>query len=94
MEDGEFNHMMQQINNENILNNLLNIQQIEQVIDDRIHLRRVYRIRKRLNPFEEYDEGDFRRRFRFTKNEVHELYGLINGDNTLEPQVIFFNLNF
>lgn len=94
MEDIELNNLLNQINNENNLNNLFNIRIIGEVLNENIHLRRVYHIKERLNPFDKYDEHEFRRRFRFTKNEVQQLYNLIDGDNSLEPQVISSRFNF
>lgn len=94
MEDIDLNNLLNQINNENNSNNSFNIRLIEEVLNENIHLRREYHIKERLNPFEKYDENEFRRRFRFTKNEVQQLYNSIDGDNTLEPQVIFFRFDF
>lgn len=95
MEDAdlELNFLMNIIDDQNNVNNLLDIQQIEQILNENIRLRRPYHIRNRINPFREYDEKEFKCRFRFTKQEVRRLYNLIDGDNTLEPKVEFFVSN-
>lgn len=88
--DFELYFLLNQIDNQNNLNNLLNIQHIEQIQNGNIRLRRSYRIRNRIDPFTEYNEKEFKCRFRFTKHEVHQIYNLIDGDNTLEPKVSSF----
>lgn len=59
---------------------------------------RKYNVRKRFDPFVEYTNIEFKRRFRFCKNQVRYIYDLIDGADTLEPMVIFFlfttNYNF
>lgn len=52
--------------------------------------RRKYRYRKRFNPMVEYDDSEFKRRFRFSKEETREIYRLLNGAQTLEPTVFLF----
>lgn len=47
--------------------------------------RKGYKIQRRRNPFHEYTEEEFRRRFRLTKTIVWYLYDLIGAD--LEPLV-------
>lgn len=85
--DLELFNLYNQINDQIIVDNFLIIQIIEQMIHQNIPRRKIYRIKKRLNPFEALDEDEFKRRFRFTKNEVHMLYDLLDGANTLEPEV-------
>lgn len=59
-----------------------------QPINRRIRMRRKYTIRRRIDPFEEYDELDFKRRYRLSKEQTRRLFDLIDGNNTLEPMVI------
>lgn len=49
--------------------------------------RRKYNVRERLDPFIYYDAREFKLRFRFTKEEVEEIFELINGKETLDPLV-------
>lgn len=49
--------------------------------------RRQYRIRRRIDPMIEYNRREFKRRFRFSKEEVRYLFNLIDGPNTLQPMV-------
>lgn len=51
-------------------------------------MKRKYTVRRRIDPFEEYDEPDFRRRYRLSKEQTRRLFQLIDGNNTLEPMVI------
>lgn len=88
-EDLELFNLYNQINDQINADNLLNIQIIEQMICQNTPRRKTYRVKRRLNPFEDLDEDEFKRRFRFTKNEVHMLYDLLDGANTLEPEVNF-----
>lgn len=50
-------------------------------------IKKKYTIRNRIDPFEEYDDDEFRRRYRLSKEQVNNLYELIDGQNTLEPMV-------
>lgn len=88
-EDLEVLNLLNVMNNQNNVENLLNFHIIEQIMPENIHLRKTYRIKKRIHPFEDLDDNEFKRRFRFSKNEVHTLYDLIDGANTLEPKVNF-----
>ena len=45
-----------------------------------IHVRQIRHLRDRLNPLEEYDEEDFRLRFRLTKDSVSDLVKILNKD--------------
>lgn len=47
--------------------------------------RREYKIQTRRNPFDQYTEEEFLRRFRLTKTTVRYLYDLIGAD--LEPLI-------
>lgn len=83
-EDIDFFNLMNAINN---LNNQINLLNRDYLEIRRNNVRRKYRLRKRIDPMTEYDDAEFRSRFRFTKHEVREIYGLINGAQTLEPLV-------
>lgn len=83
-EEFELHNLLNEIDNEN---NLINIQIMEGMIYNNVPIRRKYHVRKRLNPMEDYDDDEFKRRYRFTKNQVQELYNLVDGQNTLEPTV-------
>lgn len=50
-------------------------------------IKRKYTVRKRIDPFQVYDENEFQRRYRLSKAQVNNLYELIDGRNTLEPMV-------
>lgn len=78
IQDIEFHNMLNNINNINAVDFLNNYNQVP---------RRSYTIRARIDPFEELDENEFFERFRFTKDETHEIYALIDGARTLEPLV-------
>lgn len=95
MEDMELYNLLNEINNMNNLvnlQNLHNLQMIDMLANEHIRQWRKYRIRKRLNPMEDYDDSEFKKRFRFSKVEVEQMYNLIDGQNTLEPLVSFFHL--
>lgn len=62
------------------------IDRLEDEISLLIRNRKPYRIQVRRDPFIEYTDNEFRRRFRLTKNTVHYLYNLIGAE--LEPLVI------
>lgn len=53
-------------------------------------VKKPYKIRKRLQPFVEFSESEFKRRFRLSKDSVHYLYALIG--TSLEP--LKFRENF
>ncbi|KAL4231881.1 hypothetical protein ACF0H5_009457 [Mactra antiquata] len=46
----------------------------------RNYLRREILFWDRMNPFEYYDDNEFRRRFRFRKNSVMDLIRLVGDD--------------
>lgn len=74
------------------LNNFLNLRFLnyfkwrEGVIRRR-KIRREYRIRRRINPLTEYNNLHFKKRFRFSKEEVKYIYELVDGQETLQPMV-------
>lgn len=70
----------------NIQNNFMNMQ-LSRIINGRKKFRRKYRVRKRIDPIREFDESEFKYRFRFSKREVREIYNLIDGPTTLDPMV-------
>ena len=45
-----------------------------------IHVRQIRHLRDRLNPLEEYDDEDFRLRFRLTKDSVSDLVKVLDKD--------------
>lgn len=53
--------------------------------------KREYNIKKRVDPMAEYSRRDFKKRFRFYKDEVEYLYHLIDGPNTLDPIVNYLS---
>lgn len=83
MEDQEIFDEINEFNHQNNVNNA-NLFQLLELIDQP---RRKYTIRRRVDPFEMYDERDFRARYRMTKAMVRVLYDLIDGPHTLEPMV-------
>lgn len=69
--------------NVNNLNNINMIHFVEEVENP----KRKYKVQKRIDPFEIYDEDEFKARYRLSKELVWKLYNLIDGPITLEPQV-------
>lgn len=61
--------------------------QLSRIINGRKRIRRKYRVRRRIDPMREFNESDFKYRFRFSKREVRHIYNLIDGPNTLDPMV-------
>lgn len=45
-----------------------------------VHVRRVRHLRDRFNPLEEYDDEDFRMRFRLRKDSVSDLAKILDKD--------------
>lgn len=80
----DFYRLLNEIDNEN---NLVNLQLIEAMDRNFFRIPRKYHIRKRLNPMSDYDNEEFKQRFRLSKVEAYQLYDLIDGSNTLEPAV-------
>lgn len=60
-----------------------------QMLEDVNFFKRNYTVRPRLDPFVEYDEREFERRYRLSKALVKKLYLLLDSENLLEPQVNF-----
>lgn len=88
-EDNEFNNLLNNINDNNNMNNL-------NFLNDRANVRfiRKYHVRNRRNPFVEFDEAEFIRRFRISKAEVTHVYNLIDGPENLEPLVKYFSYDW
>lgn len=85
-EDNELNHFFDNINNINDLNNINHLNNREQLIIQ----KRKHHVQERRDPLEIFDNDEFKRRFRISKEEVRELYHMIEGDEHLEPLVIRF----
>lgn len=79
-EDFELYNFLNDMNNFNALYYLQNF-------EEHFWVRRKYHVRNRIDPMIEFDDEEFSRRFRFGKNDVVEIYNLIDGPNTLEPLV-------
>lgn len=77
------NNLNQMVNNNNIQN-----QRIIEMIGLMANQKRKYKVQKRINPFEIYDDNEFKGRFRLRKSKVEELFGWLDGANTLDPMVI------
>lgn len=82
-EDLEINNLLNNINN---YNNLLNLQILE-ILERGNSFPKKNRVRRRNDPMIEFNNRDFKNRFRFYKNEVNNIYELIDGSNTLKPIV-------
>lgn len=63
----------------------LEVDDLENEISALTKVKKKYNIRHRVNPMDIYDEKEFRRRFRLSKDSVRYLYDLIGKD--LEPLV-------
>lgn len=89
---------MEQYDNEvlDFLNetNAFNIQRTAEVVNLVENQPRKYTVRKRLDPFVEYDDLEFQRRYRMSKANVWKIYDLIDGRNTLEPQVCMMQFEY
>lgn len=90
MEYQEFFDLMNLLNNENYNNYFLYLELVNNNLNlnENQNICRKYHVRERRNPMDEYDDSEFKRRFRFTKREVKTLYDLLDGQTTLEPKVI------
>lgn len=80
-EEFEFFDLINQLENEN---NLLHFELLD-FFNSNIKKRQ--NVKKRINPFVDYFDHDFKQRFRFSKDEVNQLYNSINGPQYLEPMV-------
>lgn len=74
------------INNYFVYENLMNFVNVVE------NPARKYNVQNRIDPFEIYDDAEFTRRYRMSKEQVQSLYEMIDGQNTLEPQVPNFQL--
>lgn len=82
--DLELYDVLNLINDVNNQNNSVNLEYLQAKNEQ---YTRKYHVRKKINPFEEFDDNEFKIRFRFSKEEVKHLYDLIDGPVTLNPQV-------
>lgn len=83
--DDEVMRVIDDINQVNVDDYLQNVNLVELLGDE----KRKYSVKQRIDPFEIYDEPEFARRYRFSKEFVHELFAMIDGPNNLEPFVCF-----
>lgn len=69
-----------------------NFEFLEEVRD----IKRKYKVLPRINPFQRFDDDEFKRRYRLSKEQVNHLFELIDDGNTLEPMVgkLFFLVYF
>lgn len=81
--DDEVLRVIEAINDANVDNYLQNERLIELLGDE----KRKYNVKPRTDPFEIYDEPEFKRRYRFSKEFVKEVYVMIDGPNHLDPLV-------
>lgn len=51
------------------------------------NVRNKRRKKKHINPMVDYSSREFKKRFRFYKDEVEYIFNLIDGENTLEAMV-------
>lgn len=72
-------------NQANFDNNIQNLEMLE--VSNAMPTTRKYTVRKRIDPFTFYDNDEFKKRYRLTKDMVELLYNMIDGENTLEPLV-------
>lgn len=79
---------------DDFFDNMNNVNMIE-LVEMIENPKRKYKIQKRIDPFEIYEEDEFKMRYRLSKQLVWKLYHLLDGPITLEPQVnrdiIFMN---
>lgn len=85
-DDLELHDVLNLVNNVNNQNNLINLEYL-QLENEQHTYNRKYHVRKRMNPLEEFDDEEFKIRFRFSKDEVKHLFEMINGSETLDPKV-------
>lgn len=86
MDDYEMNIMnyLNQVTFENYIQNHRLLEMLNLIGNE----KRKYKVQTRIYPFEIYDDNKFGERYRMSKNQVMELFHLIDGVNTLEPMVI------
>lgn len=84
----DYNNIM----NENML---LNIEQFEAIHGDNENenRNRKYIVYPRIDPFVRYNDNDFMDRYRLTKEQVNDLFDLLDGRTTLDPQVKYTRIN-
>lgn len=82
------NGLFQLFNEQNNMVNqfmLQNFDFLENINDE--NTTRKYTVFPRVDPFIRYNDNDFRNRFRMSKECVHQLFNLLDGRITLDPQV-------
>lgn len=84
--DQEVLDFIEEINEMNLANN----QNIQDIIlaHNALPMKRKYTVQTRIDPFQIYDEVEFKRRYRLTKAQVNTVYNLIDGDRTLESLIV------
>lgn len=85
MED-ENEEVFQVLNDIAVYNYIQNVQLL-QILENIQQEKRKYKVHKRIDPFQIYDDDEFRRRYRLSKAIARKLYDLLDGKNTLEPMV-------
>lgn len=85
--DEEVAEIMKVSNEANNINNTQNMEMFN-AVNIFIQRKRKYTVRQRIDPFTYYDEDEFKRRYRMSKNLVEMLYNLIDGQITLEPMLV------
>lgn len=88
-DDRENIHLLNQLS----VFNCIRTVELFQSLENANFFKRNYTVRSRLDPFVEYDEREFKRRYRLPKALVQRLYLLLDGPNLLEPHVNFFTSN-
>lgn len=71
-------------NQTNFVNNIQNIETFN-AIHDVLERKRKYTVRPRIDVYTYYDEDEFKRRYRMSKELSGMLYNLIDGPNSLDP---------
>lgn len=86
----EINNMFQMFDNQNnIMNENMfhNFELFEAMPNNNENRNRKYTVYPRIDPFIRYNDNDFRERYRLTKEQVNDLFDLLDGRTTLDPQV-------
>lgn len=88
MEDQDILDEINEFNHQNNMNNA----NLHLLVMHLIDQPRKYTVRDRIDPFQMYDDKDFRARYRMTKAMARAVYELVDGERTLEPMVGYFEL--
>lgn len=84
-------NLLNNINNQINVTNQMMLENFE-FLERSIYGTRKHTVFPRVNPFDRYDDNEFCRRYRLSKEQVNQLYDMIDGENSLEPLVCFFFL--